>query len=184
MDERQLIRRCQAGDQDAFADLYHRHARFAYGTALLITRDREAAAEAVQEAFIKVFRHLGQFDPDRPFRPWLYRILVHEAVSLCRRWSRFPPPVDPVAQDGPGPDTTEAAAVSRERAAAVWAAIQALPESFRITVILRYYTGLSEDEIATALGVQPGTVKSRLARARERLREPLAPFAPALPAQA
>lgn len=180
LDEAALIRACQHGDQAAFAELYRRHANFAFGTAALIARDREVAAEAVQEAFIRVYRFLPRFDAARPFRPWLYRILVNEATGVRRRWARYPVPID-VWPETPGPETAETIALSRERAAAIWQAVNALPEPFRVTVILRYYTGLMEDEIAGTLGCRIGTVKSRLFRARGHLREPLAPFAPGFP---
>jgi len=172
--EAEWIERARRGDREAFAHLYEAYHASAFGAAVLLTNDRALAADVVQEAFIRAFLAMPRFRPGQPFRPWFFRILTNEALRSLRRrrlWERFWPKVREQAAAVPTP---EALALDRERAEEVWAAICALPEVARVAVILRYYVGLSEEEMTAVLGVPAGTVKSRVARARERLRHILA----------
>lgn len=149
--ERHLLDRCRRGDQDAFAQLYETYRSQAYGTALLIN-----------------------FRADQPFRPWLFRILTNEALRLARRRRLWLPLADLLGLEPASPlPTPEFAALDRERAEELWQAVSALSAAARATVVLRYYAGLTEEELSRALGVAPGTVKSRLYRAREQLRSTL-----------
>lgn len=173
--EPQIIDRCKHGDQEAFAELYQTYRSRAFGTALLITHDRALAADAVQECFIRVFLALPRFRSGEPFRPWFFRILTNEALRFVRR-RRFWQPLTSLLGDSepqaPGP-TPELAALHQERAQELWEGVSRLPEGMRTAVVLRYYAELSEDEISRALSIAPGTVKSRLNRAREQLRSNL-----------
>jgi RNA polymerase sigma-70 factor, ECF subfamily len=172
--ERQLLDRCRRGDQAAFAQLYESYRSQAFGTALLITRDRALASDALQECFIRVYLALPRFRPDQPFRPWFFRILTNEALRVARRRRWWLPLAGLLGREPESPlPTPEFAALDRERAAELWQAVSKLPEAGRATVVLRYYAGLSEEEMSRALGVAPGTVKSRLSRAREQLRSTL-----------
>jgi RNA polymerase sigma-70 factor (ECF subfamily) len=172
--ERQLLDRCRCGDQDAFAQLYDAYRSQAYGTALLITRNRALAADALQECFIRVFLALPRFHADQPFRPWFFRILTNEALRLVRRSRLWLPLAELFGREPTSPlPTPEFAALDRERAEELWQAVSTLSEAARATVVLRYYAGLTEEELSRALGVAPGTVKSRLYRAREQLRSTL-----------
>lgn len=171
----QIIDRCRRGDQEAFAELYQTYRSQAFGTALLITHDRALAADAVQECFIRVFLALPRFRTGEPFRPWFFRILANEALRLARR-RRFWLPLTNLLggwePEAPLP-TPELAALDAERARQLWEGVNRLPDGMRAVVVLRYYADLSEEEISRALGIAPGTVKSRLNRAREQLRSTL-----------
>jgi len=144
----------------------------AYRTAYLILRNQADAEDAVQEAFLRAWRFRSAVPEGDGIRPWLYRVVVNACLSKLRaegpRRSRAITMTedDNRASPHPGPD---ALALAGEVSAAVLAALDTLPEHLRIVVVLRYYAGLSEREIATAIHRRPGTVKSRLHDARSRL---------------
>jgi len=142
----------------------------AYRTARLILRDPVEAEDAVQDAFLRAWRFRDSAPRDAGWQPWLYRVVVN---ACCSRLRKERPTRDrradldgDYADDAPGPETS---ALAGEEASAVVAALAALPESLRIPVVLRYYAGLSEKDVALAIGRRPGTVKSRLYDARQRL---------------
>lgn len=137
-------------------------------TAYLITRDWATAEDAAQEGFIRAYRALGSFRPGSPFAPWLYRIVVNEARRAVARAGRVPTePLDPERLGAaPGP----------ERKAELWAAVDSLDEDHRLVLILKYFKGFAEAEIAAILELRQSTVKSRLYVARQRLLALLGPM--------
>ena len=149
-------------EDELIARLVGEHDR-AYRAAWLVLRDKELAEEAVQEAFLRVWRFRGSLPSGDAIRPWLYRVVVNAAISTLRH-------------ERPRRDK-ELAAATTDRAIvhdpvesmAVADALADLPEHLRVAVVLRYWVGLSEKEIATAISRRPGTVKSRLHEARTRL---------------
>jgi RNA polymerase sigma factor (sigma-70 family) len=168
VNESEAIRRLQAGDKSALASLYTAFALTAIRTAFLITRRRTAAEDAVQEAFVQVLRSVGSLRDPASFRPWFFRIVINAAKRSTRHAAR----TLPLAQSGNDPVdlsglTPEEAAIGVEEIEQVRAVIAALNDTHREILILRYYADLSEAEIGQALGLPPGTVKSRLYRARE-----------------
>ena len=146
----------------------------AYRTACLILHDPLDAEEAVQEAFLRVWRFRSALPADGAGRrPWLYRVVVNTCLSRLRSDAargrgqrRGSVDFDAVVAPEPGP---EAVADQRELAGSVVAALADLPEHLRVPLVLRYWAGLSEREIAVAIRRRPGTVKSRLHEARRRL---------------
>ncbi|HEX8003348.1 MAG TPA: RNA polymerase sigma factor [Mycobacteriales bacterium] len=144
----------------------------AYRTACLILRDPREAEDAVQDAFLRAWRFRSSAPRDAGWQPWLYRVVVNACCSRQRRTiplERRSAPLDlaaAVPDPAPAPD---AVALRAEETSLVSAALADLPESLRVPVILRYYAGLSEKDIAAAIGRRPGTVKSRLFEARARL---------------
>ena len=144
----------------------------AYRTAYLIMRNPADAEEAVQEAFLRVWRFRASLPAGDGIQPWLYRVLVNTCYSQLRKEV---PRRDRSAGDAalPGlvaPDISpEAAAAASCTADDVIDALAGLPEHLRVPAVLRYWTGLSEKEIAVAIRRRPGTVKSRLHEARRRL---------------
>jgi RNA polymerase sigma-70 factor (ECF subfamily) len=138
----------------------------AYRAAWLVLRDKQLAEEAVQEAFLRVWRFRGALPTGDAIRPWLYRVVVNAAISSLRH--ERPRRDHETTTDAGGfvvDDLTDALAVS----SVVADALADLPEHLRVPVVLRYWVGLSEKEIATAISRRPGTVKSRLHEARTRL---------------
>ena len=144
------------------------------GTAMLITHDAAEAEEAAQDAFVKAWRALAKFREGDPWRPWLLTIVANEARNRRRsagRRANLALRVATQEASGDAAPSPEAALLSSEQRAGLLAAVNELPEDQQTVVSLRYFLGLSEAEVAEALGVPQGTVKSRTARALGRLRE-------------
>jgi RNA polymerase sigma factor (sigma-70 family) len=149
----------------------------AFRTAYLITGDASEAEEATQEAFLKAYRALGRFRSGAPFRPWLLAIVANEARNQRRAAARRAGLFLRVAREGtPGdvPSSPESAVLTAERRVELLEALGGLREEARWAVACRYFLGLSEEETAAALGCARGTVKSRLSRALNSLREEIA----------
>lgn len=143
------------------------HQPVVYRAAWLILRDEAAAEDVAQETFIRAYRNAHRLDADADARPWLYRIAVNLALNRIRSRRREDRAVTRL-----GPRTTLWEDAASERGAgddSVTEALRRLPDRLRVPVILRYYLDLSEKEIAKALGVRPGTTKSRLHEARRLL---------------
>lgn len=144
----------------------------AYRTAYLIMRDPAAAEEAVQEAFLRVWRFRDALPDGAGVQPWIYRVLVNTCYSQlrkdvpARRRSAGDASLAGLVEPGPSPEEQAARTSSAD---AVIDALADLPEQLRVPAVLRYWTGLSEKEIAVAIRRRPGTVKSRLHEARRRL---------------
>lgn len=171
----QLAERARRGDREAYEELVRRYQGLAQRTAFVITRDAEAAADAAQEAFVKAYRALDRFRPDAPFRPWLLRIVANEAINRAKAAARHAHADLALAENAPSDPgaSPEAQALASERREMVVRALNAMHEEDRIVIAYRYFFDLSEAEMAEALGVARGTVKSRLSRAMSRLREVL-----------
>jgi RNA polymerase sigma-70 factor (ECF subfamily) len=167
-----LVAAARAGDQKAFAELVERHRDLAFGYALARLRNREEAEDVAQEAFVRAYQQLGGLRWCRSWDAWLMRILrnlCHDA--LRRKRVRQAEPFDPDWLDGdPSP---EQAVVRDERRKRLEAAVAALPEKYRTPLLMRFASGLSYREIATALGVPESTVVGRLAGALRLLRRSL-----------
>jgi RNA polymerase sigma factor (sigma-70 family) len=126
----------------------------------------------VQDGFLNAYRALGHFRRGAPFRPWLLRIVANEAKTRVRKQRRQLRIVAAAASDLPShPDSTESSVLGADVRRRVLAAAEQLPAKHREVVFFRYLLDLSEGETADVLGVPPGTVKSRLSRALERLSE-------------
>ena len=141
-----------------------------YNIALRITADADAAADCAQEAFIRAYRALHQYDPARPFGAWLFRITTNASLSFAQRWHAHETPAwelpDVSEPEESGP---EQIAVRREEVAEVLAAMAGLPPAYRAALTLRHLQQLSYQEVADALGLPLGTVKTHLHRARAAL---------------
>jgi RNA polymerase sigma-70 factor (ECF subfamily) len=169
----ELVERARDGDIDAFEALVDRHRRVALRVAYAVAGDD--AEDAVQDAFVKAYGALGRFRAGSPFRPWVLRIVGNEARNRRRSAGRRSALALRVADPGDArTESPEDAAVASERRRALAAAVASLDDRDREVIALRWFAELSEAEMAAALGVRPGTVKSRLARAMSRLRDVLA----------
>jgi len=173
--EQELVERARGGDTRAYETLMRAHEQIAFRTACMFCPTAADAEDVAQDAFVKAWRALPRFRRGAPFRPWLMAIVVNEARSRARAAGRRSGrEARAVALEPPGADAhegPEAAVLVRERSAALRDALAALTERDRSVIALRYLLDLSEAETATALGWRRGTVKSRLSRALERLRD-------------
>jgi RNA polymerase sigma factor (sigma-70 family) len=168
-----LVERSRNGDQDAYAELVTRYQAIAARTAYVITGTVADAEDVAQDAFVKAYYALDRFREGAPFRPWLLRIVANEAINRRKAAGRRPTVGLSVVEDRASGDTAlspEASALARERRDIVLDALRQMREEDRLVIAYRYFFDLSEAEMAEALGVARGTVKSRLSRAIARLR--------------
>ncbi len=159
------------GDRGAFEELVNRHRMGVYRLARSVTGCHADADDAAQEAFLRIYRALGDYDPGRPFRAWMMRIAYNASLTVRRSGrggrirpagNELPDPPDP----GPSPQERIEDA---ERQSALARSLEALPEELRAAMVLRTREGMSYRQIAQTMGCRIGTVMSRLARARRRI---------------
>src|SRR5260221_1769334 len=180
--EASLVQRCAARDEDACAELVAEHQRMVYQLSLNLLNDHNEALDLSQEVFLRVFRTVHSFRGHSSLRTWIYRIVINQARNRQRWWRRrhraqqvsldqhiqehgdLPEMVDS------GPDRVVGQKQLAER---IRVALDRLPFDQKTAIVLREIDGLSYDEIGFSLGIAVGTVKSRLARAREGLRAQL-----------
>ena len=180
--ESELIRRAQAGDEEAFGQLVAAHADRVYGALRRFGLDPSEADEVAQEVFLRAWRALPRFQERARLSTWLYRIAFNEAQ---RRLSRRPPPAlvagpnaeDPIAALAEAPQLgPESRALDREFERVLEHALAQLPPELRAAVVLRDIEGLSTQEAAAVVGIRQAAFKSRLHRGRMRLRALLEPY--------
>jgi RNA polymerase sigma factor (sigma-70 family) len=174
LDENDLIRRAKRGDKHAYEELVYAYQGIAFRTAYVLAGNGADAEEAAQDGFVKAWRALGRFRDGAPFRPWLLQIVANEARNRRRSAGRRAHLALRAATEHPSGDAApspEAALLSAQQREALLTAVKDLPEDQRSVITLRYFVGLSEQEVADTLDLPTGTVKSRTSRALERLRE-------------
>lgn len=171
MDDRIIIRRVQNGEVDAYALLVERHHRSLLSFIARLVQDPHLAEDIGQEVFLKVYKELPHFDPDRgtPFAAWLFIAARNRCISELRRLDR----VDLVATDyfdaiAADSDSAEALLLRREKMEALRESLRDLAEPFRSTIIMSL-KGASLEEIAGRCGIPQATVKTRLFRAKEKI---------------
>jgi RNA polymerase sigma factor (sigma-70 family) len=175
-EESELVERARRGDADAYGELVHAHQGIAFRTAYLITGSAADAEDAAQAGFVKAWYALGRFRAGAPFRPWVLQIVANEARNRRRSAGRRAQlALRTGAEDSGGAaPSPEATLVRAEEREALLAAVGELREEDRLVIACRYFLDLSEEETAATLGWPRGTVKSRLSRALDRLRERVA----------
>lgn len=185
--ESALVAELQAGSEEAFSTLINRYHQPIYALLSRTVRDPADAADLTQEVFVKIFRGIGAFHSDSSLRTWIYRIALHEGLNQRRWWRRHKSQEVTIemetldCEDGepirlkemlvdPGESPYEMASHSQTRER-VEEALHQVPEPFRSTIILRDIEGFVYEEVAEMLGVNLGTVKSRLVRGRACLKK-------------
>ncbi len=181
MEEKELIRLAQEGSQEAFSVLVQNHKNKVFNLAMSLTRNREAADDLTQEAFIKAYLALPKFRFQAEFGTWLYRIAVNQVKDYLRKMGRRREVSLETVSEQEG--TFEADEGNREKEALqerrrrlVHQVLWSLPPKHQVILSLRDIQGYSYEEIAKILKISAGTVDSRLHRARILLRKKLAPF--------
>lgn len=187
--ENPFLERLKTGDPLAFEQLVDERSGDVYALLYRLTNDPEEARDLTQETFLSAFRHISRFRGDADLKTWLYRIAVNQARNRWRWWRRRSKdltvsldapdrtreePLSLRLQDTKRPNP-EQDTLENEREAAIRQALKTLSSAYREVVILRDLEGMAYDEIASALEIGIGTVKSRLARGRLELRKKLAP---------
>jgi RNA polymerase sigma-70 factor (ECF subfamily) len=177
--ERELVASCRTGDPIAFARLVEGHEGMVFNLAARLLGDPEEARDVSQEVFLQVYRMLGRFEGRSSLKTWIYRIAVNQCHNRRRFWHRRRRDREQAFDEGlsardsvsaaTGPSPYEAVR-RRERARRVQEALLQLSFEHRSVLVLREVEGLTCEEVAVALGVPEGTVKSRLSRARDAMR--------------
>lgn len=155
------------GDKESFKKLYDEHIDKALRTAMIITKNREMAKDAVQETFIRVYINISSYDISKPFEPWFYRILINECNRLLKKGASLKLVNHPLSEND------MIAGKEKEDFSDLHETINCLKDIYRIPVILKYLQGFSEKEIAKILDLNLNTVKSRLFKGREKLKAAL-----------
>ena len=177
-----IVQRVRAGDVDAFGQIVKGYERRVFALAVMILRNREGADDVTQDAFVRAFERLDLYDVRRPFYPWLATI----TVRLSRNWlARHSPGARRETPIQPASDAYASAApaaldvlVAEDEGRHLWRLVERLPLGERTAVVLHYRQELSVSEVASAIGVTAGTVKTLLFRARQHLRASLAGATP------
>ena len=175
MTEDQAVLRCQHGERDAFRYLVERYQDIVFGTAYNMTRNRALAEELAQDAFLSAWKGIRSFRRGRPFKPWLMRILVNTVMAHRRKRTVDTTPIgESEVEEESDAENPEDAAESRSEQQVLQRAIGELSPDHRQVVALRYFADMTVPEVARASGLAEGTVKSRLFRAHQALRQQLA----------
>ena len=179
--ERWLIEESRKGNVDAFEELIKGYKKSAYNIALRVMRNAEDAEDASQEALIKIFKNISSFNMESTFKVWMYRVVVNTCIDFKRRKNVNALSIDETLDLGSGreiqreiPDESNNPDALIERnysTQLVNDAINMLEDDFKTIIILRDIKGFTYDEISQILSCNLGTVKSRLSRARKRLKE-------------
>lgn len=174
--DRDIVRDVRRGNRDAFGGLVHQYQGRLFGLVLMMVRERSAAEEVTQDAFVRAFIHLRQYDDSRAFYPWLAAIAVRLAQNWLRQHGRVVRHEGSTLDEANEPGTAAAALsalLTDERSRRLWRAVSGLASGERTAVLLYYRDSMPIRDIASALGVTSGTVKTFLFRARRHLRERL-----------
>lgn len=171
----ELIKRLQDGSLEALGILYDRHRQLVFRTALAISGDEDAAADLLQDIFLRLHRFAERVDPGRPLEPWLYRMTTNLSYTWVKRRKRWLRPLEDVAEwlVGGRKDAPSYEAEMGETWSLIQRAITSLPLPQRGVVVLYYINDLSLQEISDILEVPVGTVKSRLHYGRQALKRQL-----------
>ena len=191
-EEAAIVAELKAGSEAAYAWLIGEFQQPVYGLVYRVVNDPSDAADTTQEVFLKVFRGMKHFHGESSLKTWIYRIALHEAANRRRWWFRHKAKetsIEPAESETPGvgdhvmqmalmdhADSPFDTVAHREVQHRVEAELRKVPEPYRSTLILRDLEEMSYEEIAEVLEISLGTVKSRLTRGRDALRQRLAPY--------
>ena len=161
----------RAGNKDAYAIVIRLYQKRLFGLALMFVRDRAAAEDVVQEALVRAYTHLDRYEEIRDFYPWIATITVRLAQNWRRnRANKSAPETDEPQAEIEASDDVLAEVIADEGAAKLWRAVNRLAQGERAAVVLFYQHDMKLNDVAQVLGVTPGSVKTLLFRAREKLR--------------
>lgn len=181
MTETDLVRRAQAGNQEAWTELVRLHQQGVFRLAYLHLGDAAEAEDVAQDCFVRAYRSLRRFDVQRPVRPWLLRITSNLASNRRRSAGRYWAALQRAGREQPleavGPERSSAGAAEANE---LWAAVRRLPERMQNVIYLRYFLELSIEETAAALDLPQGTVKSQTHRALASLQDVIRNHYPSL----
>jgi RNA polymerase sigma-70 factor (ECF subfamily) len=170
--DQDLILAIQGGSLEALGEIYNRHRRLVYRTALAICNDPEAAADLLQDVFLRLHRFADRVDPNRPLEPWLYRVTANQSYTWVKRHHRWTRPLEEISEwlSSGMKDSPQHISEQSDESRRIQGALAKLSLPQRVVVVLYYINDLSLHEIAEILDIPEGTVKSRLHYGRQALR--------------
>ena len=176
LNEQDLVKRARSGDERAFEQLMEAHESRMYAVSLRMCGNREDAQDCLQEAMLRIYKAMSSFKSQSSFATWAYRITMNTCLDeLRRRKVRTSASLDAMLETGWAPsdetDTPEHHALRSEQRRALEKAITDLPDDMRAAIVLRDVQGFSYEDIARILETNAGTIKSRISRGREKLRD-------------
>lgn len=169
LQDRELVMKIQQGDQQYFRELYDRY--FEYGirvAAIMLNQQKDYAKDAVQETFIRVYRSINQFNINQEFKPWFYTILLNECRRLIMKNRKVVTVGDEIIHTFEQSEVDQHQFVQYE---SLYQAIQQLEDHNRIPIVLKYMNDLKDQEIANILNENINTIKSRLLKGKQKLRQ-------------
>ena len=176
MNEEKLISRAAKGDASAFNELLGAQEKRIYSVCLRMCGNHEDAQDCLQESMLRIYRAISSFKGQSSFSTWVYRVTMNTCLDeLRKKKNKQTASLDGLLDSGWSPsddcDTPEHHAIAEEKREAIHKAIADLPEDMRSAIVLRDIEGFSYDEISDMLSINVGTIKSRISRGREKLRE-------------
>ena len=173
--DRELVLQLQDDSLAALGALYDRHSRLVYRTALVVTGDPEAAADLLQDVFLRLHRFADRVDPERPLEPWLYRVTANQSYTWVKRRQRWTHPLEEIAEwlSSGVKNSPQYITEQDDESKRIQGAIAKLSLPQRVVVVMYYINDLSLHEIAEILEIPEGTVKSRLHYGRNALKNHL-----------
>lgn len=173
--DRELVLQLQDDSLAALGALYDRHSRLVYRTALVVTGDPEAAADLLQDVFLRLHRFADRVDPERPLEPWLYRVTANQSYTWVKRHQRWTHPLEEIAEwlSSGVKNSPQYITEQDDESKRIQGAIAKLSLPQRVVVVMYYINDLSLHEIAEILEIPEGTVKSRLHYGRNALKNHL-----------
>lgn len=173
LEDYQIVNACLAGDEDAFSEIVTRYKRLIYTVVYRMIHDQEETRDISQEAFIKIYRSLDRYDAQYKFSTWAVKIATNLCLDVLRKKKLNRLSVDEMVHMPSHDDTPEIDYLKTEKKQIIKAAIDSLPEKYKVPVILFHEQGLSYNEICKVLDEPLSIVKNRLHRARHMLRDKL-----------
>jgi RNA polymerase sigma-70 factor, ECF subfamily len=185
LSDEEIVARVRSGEPEQFELIMRRHNSRVYRAARSIVHDASEAEDVMQDAYVRAYEHLGEFEGRARFSTWLTRIAVHEALARVRRGKRFDPletHAEHPSMSTPSRSSPEQETSDMEMRHAIEAAVAKLSDEYRSVFVLRAVEGMSGAEVAECLDIPEDTVKTRLHRARNQLQEMLiSSIEPSLP---
>lgn len=171
----EVIQKCLSGRQEYFEELVTRYKKLIFSVVYNMINDKEEVSDISQEVFIRIYKALDRYNPEYKFSTWAVRIATNLCLDIHRKKKVDSTPIEEIEDFSDGVDTPEASYLQKERSEKIRKAIQALPEKYRIPIILFHQNGLSYEEMMKVTGEPMTIIKNRLYRARLMLREALMP---------
>lgn len=169
----ELIQECLSGRQEYFEELVTRYKKLIYSIVYNMISDKEEVSDISQEVFLRIYKALGRYNPEYKFSTWAARIATNLCLDIHRKKKVDSTPIEEIEGMADGIDTPEESFLQKERSERIRKAIDALPEKYRLPIILFHQNGLSYEEMTKVLGEPMTIIKNRLYRARLMLRESL-----------